>query len=234
MIYSFDSRIRYSEIDYKGRLSLPSLINYFQDCSTFHSEDIGLGYNEIKKRGRVWVLSSWHIEINSFPLLGDRVKVKTFATSFKGSQGSRNFLLEGEGDNLYASANSIWVLIDTKHGRPVRITEENHGPYGTAKALEMEPVGRKIEKLDNAVSLSSFSVMKHHLDTNNHVNNGQYIQMALEILPEDIVIKRLRVEYKKPAVYGNIIHPKVASDSLRTVIELQDGEGNPYTIIEIL
>ena len=42
-MYAFDSRIRYSETDSEGRLTLNALLNYFQDCSTFHSEDVGLG-----------------------------------------------------------------------------------------------------------------------------------------------------------------------------------------------
>ena len=42
-MYTFDSRIRYSETDETGALSLLGVINYLQDCSTFQSEDIGLG-----------------------------------------------------------------------------------------------------------------------------------------------------------------------------------------------
>ena len=48
-MYAFDSRIRYSETDSEGRLTLNALLNYFQDCSTFHSEDVGLGIG--KKSG---------------------------------------------------------------------------------------------------------------------------------------------------------------------------------------
>ena len=53
-MYTFDSRIRYSETDETGALSLLGVINYMQDCSTFQSEDIGLGveYLEKKRRGR--------------------------------------------------------------------------------------------------------------------------------------------------------------------------------------
>ena len=30
-MYAFDSRIRYSEIDYDEKITLPGIINYFQD-----------------------------------------------------------------------------------------------------------------------------------------------------------------------------------------------------------
>ena len=55
--YEFDSRVRYSEIDHRGTLTLPALINYFQDCSTFHSELAGLGMDRLKQDKKAWVLS---------------------------------------------------------------------------------------------------------------------------------------------------------------------------------
>ena len=42
-MYTFDSRVRYSETDKDGRLSLNGIINYMQDCTNFQSEDIGVG-----------------------------------------------------------------------------------------------------------------------------------------------------------------------------------------------
>ena len=53
-MYAFDSRIRYSETDSEGYLTLDALLNYFQDCSTFHSEDVGLGIGYMKEIGQVW------------------------------------------------------------------------------------------------------------------------------------------------------------------------------------
>ena len=35
--YEFEARVRYSEIGHRGTMTIPALINYFQDCSTFHS-----------------------------------------------------------------------------------------------------------------------------------------------------------------------------------------------------
>ena len=34
-MYSFKSRVRYSEVGEDKKLSLNGIINYFQDCSTF-------------------------------------------------------------------------------------------------------------------------------------------------------------------------------------------------------
>ena len=45
-MYTFDSRIRYSEIDRSGRLSIPAVVDYFQDCSAFQSEELGVDVRE--------------------------------------------------------------------------------------------------------------------------------------------------------------------------------------------
>lgn len=60
-MYEFNSRVRYSEIDHHGTLTLPALINYFQDCSTFQSEDVGLGTEVLKAEKRAWILSYWQV-----------------------------------------------------------------------------------------------------------------------------------------------------------------------------
>ena len=42
-MYSFNSRVRYSEVGEDKKLTLNGVINYFQDCSTFQSEMLNNG-----------------------------------------------------------------------------------------------------------------------------------------------------------------------------------------------
>ena len=39
-MYQYQTRIRYSELDESGHLRPEALLDYFQDCSTFQSEDL--------------------------------------------------------------------------------------------------------------------------------------------------------------------------------------------------
>ena len=71
-MYQFDSRVRYSETDEQGRLSVTGILNYLQDCSTLQSEDIGLGIEYLKKTRHAWWLSSWQIIIDRYPVLEKR------------------------------------------------------------------------------------------------------------------------------------------------------------------
>ncbi len=233
-MYAFDSRIRYSEIDYDEKITLPGIINYFQDCSIFHSESIGFGVSRHKEEERGWVLSGWQIVVERYPALGENVKVCTWPTSFKGVLGERNFLMLDKEGSHAAYANSIWAYMDKKKGRPVKPGKEEVEGYGMEEPLAMDYAPRKILLPAQSQEGAGFPVRKYHIDTNKHVNNCQYVQMALEALEEDLSVRQLRVEYKKSAVYGDMILPKIAREEERTVVELCDKEGNPYAVVELI
>ena len=49
-MYTFDSRVRYSETDENGKLAPLALMNYLQDCSLFQSEALGVGLQRLKEK----------------------------------------------------------------------------------------------------------------------------------------------------------------------------------------
>ena len=233
-MYTFDSRIRYSETDSDGRLTLAALINYFQDCSTFHSEDAGLGISYLQERGLVWVLSSWQIVVKRYPDLGEKVTTGTCAYDMKGFLGYRNFwMTDGQG-RYAAKANTLWSLLDIKSGRPSPVTKEMVAGYGLGEKLDMEYAPRKIAVPAGGSAREEIIVKKHHLDTNHHVNNQQFVEMAMDFLPEDYVVGQLRAEYKKQAFLDNVLVPYVAVEDARTVVSLADPSGAPYAVVEFV
>ena len=111
-MYDFTGRIRYSETDAGGRLSLTGLLDYFQDCATLHSHDAGLSVAELRRRRTVWVLSAWQVLITRLPEMGERVRCITNPYDVKGFLGFRNFVLETEQGERLSIANSVWTVID--------------------------------------------------------------------------------------------------------------------------
>ena len=78
MNYSFNSRVRYSETGENGKLTLPGVLNYFQDCCTFESEQTGVGMEVLKEQCVVGIDEIISI-VNQFEqpvtFLGDGVPV---------------------------------------------------------------------------------------------------------------------------------------------------------------
>ena len=55
---------------------------------------------------------------------------------------------------------------------------------------------------------------------------------TIDVVPECERAGQIRVEYKKSAVMGDIIYPKMAVEEQRKIVELCDAEGNPYAVVE--
>lgn len=233
-MYSFESRIRYSELDCEGKLSMASLLNYFQDATTFHSEDLGVGVEYMKKIHQVWVLSSWQIVVNRYPVLGERVIVGTSPYDFKSFLGSRNFVMKSPEGEVLAIANTLWSLLDLNTGKPVAPNQVMLEKYVLDEKLPMDYAPRKIVIPENCESKEVIVVKKHHLDTNHHVNNGQYVDMAMEFLPEDFTIGQMRAEYKKQAFLDDELYPFVSEEESKYVVNLTDADGKTYVSVEFL
>lgn len=122
-MYTFDSRVRYSETDEEGNLSVVGIMNYLQDCSTFQSEDLKLGISYLNEEKRAWWLSGWQIEILRQPHFGERIRISTWPYGFKGIYGYRNFTIEDEMGNPLVRADSTWFYYDLEKGCPVRVPE---------------------------------------------------------------------------------------------------------------
>lgn len=231
-MYSFDSRIRYSECDENCKLRLDALMNYFQDASTFQSENLGVGFSYLVPRNLVWVLVSWQVEITRYPALGEEVEIGTLPYDFKGFIGSRNFCMKTKGGEMLAKANSIWTLLNFDSMKPALPPADMLEKYPVEPRLDMNYEGRKITVNDGGACEDPIVVQRQHLDSNNHVNNAQYIIMAIQYLPQDFEVRNLRVEYKKQAHLGEVLIPYVVTEGDRVVISLRDDTGAVYVNVE--
>jgi len=231
-MYQFNSRVRFSETDKERKLTLESIVDYFQDCSTFQTEDLGVGFSYLLPRDLTWVLSYWHIVVEDYPDLGEEIKICTLPYEFKGFFGKRNFYMEnGEGKRI-VNADSLWILLDMKKILPVRVPEEVWKAYPKEEKIPMNYLSRKIDITGEEEICESIVIQKHHLDCNNHVNNGQYIKIASVYLPDNFKVVQMRALYKNQAHLGDIIYPYVYKEENKVIVCLCDKEKEPYVVIE--
>lgn len=247
-MYTFDSKIRYTECDMEGILTVESLVDYFQDCSTFQTQLGPATMEELRKDGIAWVVSSWQIVINRLPKLGEDVTIGTVPYQIKGFVGLRNFFMDTKDGERVAIANSMWSLIDLEKGIPVRVNDMILETYPLDEKLPMDYSARKILKPEGipVYDGGTKKIGLHHLDTNNHVNNGQYIRIALQSLEklfaegkirDRISDKKeniqIRVEYRQQGHLGDEMKAVVADNDGCYIVYLNDKDDNPYAVVEI-
>ncbi len=230
-MYSFESRVRFSEVNEKRELTLVSMCDYFQDASTFHSEQCGCGFDFLQPRNMAWMVLAWQVQVLRRPVLGEKIVSCTWPYAFKAFYGYRNYALKDGQGRYLAKANSVWALIDVTTGHPVKVLPEYISGFDPEPRLDMPEYPRKIQAPKDGIRQEAFPVVRSQLDTNHHVNNGQYIQMAEAYLPEDFEPGFLRVEYRKQARLHDIIAPLVHMENDTYTVSLCDTERKPYAVV---
>ena len=121
---------------------------------------------------------SWQIEVERYPSCSEEVVVETWATGFRGILGPRDFCMKTVDGEILAKASSLWVFVDANTGKPAKPEERDLEKYTLGEPLEMEAVSKRIQVPEELILVDTFPVRKYHIDTNNHVNNVQYIRMC--------------------------------------------------------
>ena len=232
-MYTFQSHVRYSECDEHGVLSLESLIDYLQDCSTFQSEHLGIGLDHMRENHIAWFISAWQIWIDRLPRFAEPIAISTWSTGVKRTSAGRNFtIVDGEGASC-VRADSLWFVYDTEAKRPIRIPDSEHAYDEGDAPLDLPPTQRKLPVEGPYREASPIVVTEQHLDTNGHVNNAQYIRMAASALDVPVDVRVLRVQYKLMALLGDTIIPRLHDTDGGITVDLASPDGTTYAVVSL-
>lgn len=235
-MYSFESRVRYSECDATGRLSLGAMMNYLQDASTFQCEDSPDGMADLMHRQLGWILAVWQIEIDELPRFGEKIVVSTWCYDMKGLRARRNFTISDGSGKVVVRANSQWHLFDLAAHRVIRVPEDQFFYLEDTPALPMGELPRRVSAEGPEKQASPTVVTEHLLDSNHHVNNAQYVRLAVDALRElghEASAKALTVQYRTMALLGDTVVPHVHQTDDGFAVDLASESGESYAIVRI-
>ena len=145
-----------------------------------------------------------------------------------------------EAKEVCAYANSIWFYVDTKKGRPVKYEQKDGTGFEIDEEFPMEKADRKIiipENADKTIKGDRLKVRESHLDSNYHMNNREYVRIALDFMPDSFDIddlRQIRVEYKKAAVLDEIMVPVYYFDveNKKIFVSLENEAGENFAKVE--
>lgn len=233
--------IHYYEVDYKKRALITSIMDYFGDMAMYQSDTLGIGIKYIEENNLAWVMYKWDININRYPKYGEKIKVITKAEGFKKFYAYRSFEIKDNSGEVIVKANSIWLLINIKRRKPVRISDDFYTAYSVPKDKSDFEEIENIKILDKIDNEKVFNVRYSDIDTNRHVNNVKYAAWAIEVVPKEVVIdyklNNLKVIYKKETGYGQAIKSAVQINHINKnkiicIHNIMDQEDKKLTEIE--
>lgn len=219
-IFEKKHQINYYECDTNQQLTIPMLINIMIQVSGEQSHQLGVGDEELAKKGLAWIVLQYEMKIEQIPTAHQTIKVTTQALSYNKLFCYREFKVYDEAGNLCVTAQSTFALLDIEKRKMVRVQEEVVAPFQTPflKKLIRTPKPEKITE-ETAVT-SEYHVRYLDIDSNRHVNNSKYIDWALDTLDYDFLTSQkltyLNIKFEKEVYYGNRIQSQM---SLRETTE---------------
>ncbi|MCI8341964.1 MAG: hypothetical protein HFE62_01920 [Firmicutes bacterium] len=224
--YEEERRISYYEADFDLKLKPASMTTLFQDLAIFHSDSLGYTIKSLLDQNRGWIITNWHIDILRYPLCGETVWFRTWASSTRHMLAERSYSVVDKTGNEIAKANSRWVFMDLEKRRPASVSEEMRERYesGLEPAIENEKYRVPHADEENLIDEKEIVVRRSETDTNGHTNNVQYISWAMDCVPDSIYCVcqpvDIKVAYRRESYRGDRVRAKTYKKETESGLEI--------------
>ena len=209
-MYSLSYKVTTSTCDSEGRLKLYSALQMMQDCSEMWIDSEPGVKQYFTEQNMAQLLASRQVEVIRVPEYKEELTVTTSVYGMKPKFGFRNtFIYDAEGLPCYKTW-SMGAFVDKSTGKLKRVDDDTIASMSLEPQLEMTYKDRRIIlPNEGGTVLEGIRVLRSDLDYNHHMNNANYIRMAMELLPEGFEVRGLRVEYRVAARLGDVLTPTV-------------------------
>ena len=225
-MYSLNYKVTTSTCDSEGRLKLYSAFQMMQDCSEMWVDSEPGVRRYFEEQNMAQLLASRQVEIIRVPEYKEQLTVTTSVYGMKPMFGFRNtFIYDADGQPCYKTW-SMGAFVDKSVGKLKRVDDATIASMKLEPKLDMNYKDRRImlPKDDNeGEKCDPVRVQRADIDYNRHVNNANYIRIAMELLPEGFKVKGLRVEYRVAAKLGDVLLPAVYRIDNGIIVSLSIG-----------
>ena len=233
-MYSLNYKVTTSTCDSDGKLKLYSALQMMQDCSEMWIDSEQGVKDYFEKENMAQLLASRQVEVIRRPSFKEELTVTTSVYGMKSMFGFRNtFIYDAEGLPCYRTW-SMGAFVDKGTGKLKKVDDQTISTMLLEPKLDMNYKDRRIIlPKEGGTVFAPVAVQRADIDYNKHVNNANYIRMAMELLPEGFEVKGLRVEYRVPARLNDQLVPTVYQQDELFIVALNIGN-DVSTIIEFI
>jgi acyl-ACP thioesterase len=193
-------------LDFKGRITIPTIGNYMLHAASHHASSRGFGFSDMTEKHTAWVLSRLAIEMWEYPVLSpEPLTLNTWISEVSRLFTSRCFEWLNAQGKAIGYAHSTWAAIDMDTRRPMPLEEEKLRVYQDDKPC---PITRpnKIPPVENATEGVPYVIKYSDLDINGHFNSIKYMEHLLDMfditLFETKELRRFEIAYMSEGMYG--------------------------------
>ncbi len=239
-IFSEEYFLTPGECNPEQRMPLTLLINRLIEVATLHANQIGIGYEFLRKEKQTWVLSRVAVEMKRYPGVDDTYRISTWVNSISRLFSERDFEITTDSGEVIGHARTVWAVINTETrqvgdisriswieaiipGRDCPVEKPGRLRFVNPPASPAEGDYREIR----------YRFQYTDLDFNRHVNSSRYIELLLNQWSLDFHdanrLTRFEIAYMHEARYDMEVTLRLLTlpDASETRAELLDPDGKP-------
>ncbi len=183
-------RVRWGDVDRRGRLRLDSIARYLQDVANDDARDAGLD------QSLAFVVRRTVVDVLRPPRTGEVLDLTTFCGGLGRRWAERRTTIEGDGGG-HVEAASLWIAVDVRTGRPARLAEQFTATY--AAAADGRTVGASLRHPAPPPDADRrpWPLRSTDFDPLGHVNNAAtWEPVEAELDGRGLVPVRAELEYR--------------------------------------
>ena len=189
---TLDTTVAYGEVDRDEVLLLRGIFKLLQEAAIKHADQFDAGTRAMEMRGESWVLNRMAAAIRRYPRYEEPVRVVTWSSGIRTFKGFRDFRLYC-GDELLASASSLWLYVSLKTKSLIRVPEEIARSFPSRPGDVFMPELEKLRLIPPGAGsppVCGISVRYSDVDGNGHVNNTAYFDILQTALARNALPAR--------------------------------------------
>ena len=223
-MYNLKYKVTTSTCDSNGKLKIFSALQMMQDCSEMWIESEPTVKKYFNDQNMTQLLATRQVEIMRLPNFKEDLTVTTSVYEVKPMFGFRNtFIRDAQGEPCFKTW-SMGAFVDLTSGKLKRIDDATIASITMDDKQEMNYRDRRIIlPHEGGTTLGPVKVMQADIDYNKHMNNANYVRIAMELLPQDFEVKGMRMEYRVPAKLGDQLTPTIFDQGDTLTVSLTIG-----------
>lgn len=219
-IFEDTYRTHFSQVGTHDVLTNKSILSILENIADAHSVHCHFTFSDVAKFNLTWVILSWKLQVLKKIEANINIRVQTWCSGASKAFFYRDFKIFDEQNNLCAIATSKWCLVDIKTSKISPMPKDICDVYNIFHE-EVVFGANDVVKISLPTSEPIFSdtyrIRRFDLDLNKHVHNLNYLNIAYEVLPDEIYdgdeLHNVEILYKRELKYGDTVKSYLYKDA---------------------
>lgn len=211
--YTVEYIPEFADCDKKYDIKPQVLLAWCAELAGNHLRSRNITREQMWKDGQVFLLTRAAVHFEKVPQYNNKLYMTTWEGGTKGSQFTRKFAVKDTDGNILCDVDTMWALVNPHSHKICRPSEYIYEQIPCEDEVEAKVIKFKAEAPEK---IKDYTFVYSDIDANGHVNNGVYLRLMSDIIPQELIDKYLKT------LRINFIHECRQGETVGLYLEIND------------